>query len=372
MDTSLLETFKKLPLGGVDRRALVSLLETEGPAVARQLLAQERTRIRPAHTEIAADAVVLILGGSNGLTRALALQLLFGERAAIVGVHYDSEKLQIGAHHVAALREAAAREGLAVRFVNADACRPDTVAQLVAELREQCRAVHLVNGIAAGAPKRHAEHGPTVVPDLDVAFDPVLQVPDFSRPENIRKLGLVQVEVATAADVERTIKFMGSSTLLWAKALADAGLIAPRESVVAFCDYDFPPDDPVYGMGPLADAKRMQRETLGVVRERFGARVARLCYPAMPTTAIGAIPGGLLMYALAAEILKERGQYQSIAELATETMTLWREPWPEGDVRLDAPYQAALPEVRQRLEALRPDTIHAALGRLYEPQAEQR
>src|SRR5438552_1772396 len=81
----------------------------------------------------------------------------------------------------------------------------------------------LVKGVAAGATKRYAEHGPTKVKDIDVAFDPVLQVPDFSRKENIRRVGLVDVEVANETDIERTNRFMGSSSMLWAEPLAAAG-----------------------------------------------------------------------------------------------------------------------------------------------------
>jgi enoyl-[acyl-carrier protein] reductase/trans-2-enoyl-CoA reductase (NAD+) len=291
-----LPLFRKLPLGGVDRRMLVPMLAERGPEVARQLLAAERSSLQSANAEIGPDEIVLLLGGSNGLTRAIAVQLLFGEHAAVFAVHYDSEKMQIGPHHARALTEAAAEQGTYARFINADAAKPETVAQVVAEIRERFRVVHLVNGIAAGAPKRHERFGPTRVRELDVAFDPVLQVPDFTRPENVRRLGLVDVEVATAADVERTHRYMGASTWLWAEALARAGLLGAERSLVAFCDYDFPPDDPVYGMGPLADAKRAQRESLERIATSFGARVARICYPAMATTALGAIPGGLFLY----------------------------------------------------------------------------
>jgi enoyl-[acyl-carrier protein] reductase/trans-2-enoyl-CoA reductase (NAD+) len=75
-------------------------------------------------------------------------------------------------------------------------------------------------------------------------------------------VGLVDVEVATDVDIERTNKFMGSSSLLWAEPLAEAGLLVRGESLVAFCDYDYPPDDPVYAMGPLAGAKQLQRKTM--------------------------------------------------------------------------------------------------------------
>lgn len=358
-----LEVFKKLPLGGLDRRALATSLSAHGDSTARALLAEQRAGIRPQQTRIASDSAVLILGGSNGITRALAMQLAFGERAAVYGVHYDSEKLQIGFFHVRALVEAATADGLTMRFWNEDATKAATVDTVVAELAGRHRAVHLVNGIAAGATKRYAEHGPTTVKDLDVAFHAILQTPDFSSAANVRKLGLVDVEVATDADIERTNKFMGTSSLLWSEALAKAGVLAPDESIVAFCDYDYPPDDPVYAMGPLAGAKKLQRETMEEIRRRFRARTARLCYPAMATTALGAIPGGLLMYALTTQILDERGEYKGLAELARETMEIFRPGWDGADLRVDAAYQRCLPEFFARSAAITPEDLPRAIQR---------
>jgi enoyl-[acyl-carrier protein] reductase/trans-2-enoyl-CoA reductase (NAD+) len=342
-------------------------LAERGAGAAEALLAAQRARIQPAGASIAPDAAVLILGGSNGITRTLALQLLFGERVAVFGVHLDSEKMQIGPHHVHAMTAAAAAGGLVARYWNADATKPQVVEEVVAALRERYRAVHLINGIAAGATKRYAEHGPTVVIDLDVAFDPVLQVPDFSRPESIRRVGLVEVEVATEADIERTNRFMGTSTLLWAEPLAAAGLLAPGESVVAFCDYDFEDGDPVYAMGPLAGAKQIQRKSMQEIRERFGARTARICYPPMATTALGAIPGGLLMYGLSAQILKERGELKDMVELARESMELWRPGFEGDELRLDTAYQGILPEFHARKVKLTQADIPGALRLLFTP-----
>lgn len=360
-----LETFKKLPLGGVDRRAMVGALAEHGARVAREQLAANRAVAKATGAAIAKDAAVLILGGSNGITRAVAIQLVFGEGAAVYGVHLDSEKMQIGPHHVRAITEAAEAEGRYAKFVNGDATKPSVIEEVVAELKGRFRAVHLVNGIAAGATKRYAEHGTTQVRDLDVAFDPVLQTPDFTKPENIRMLGLVDVEVATDVDIERTNKFMGTSSLLWAEPLAEAGLLVRGESVVAFCDYDFPPDDPVYAMGPLAGAKKLQRETMAQIRERFGVTTARLCYPAVATTALGAIPGGLLMYGLTAQILTERGEHQSLMDLGRGTMRIFEPGFDGADVRLDAAYQACLPEFYERRDALTPADVPEAFKGLF-------
>jgi enoyl-[acyl-carrier protein] reductase / trans-2-enoyl-CoA reductase (NAD+) len=360
-----LETFKKQPLGGTDRRALVSTLAQHGLTTAEVLLAEQRKALVPQGTHIPDDMAVVILGGSNGITRALAVQLLFAERAAVVCVHLDSEKMQIGHFHAQAITRAAEAEGRFCRYFNEDATRPATLELVVNELRGKYRAVHFVNGIAAGATKRYAEHGPTLVKDVDVAFHPVLQTPDFSKPENIRKVGMVEVEVASDLDIERTHKFMGTSSLLWVEPLAAAGLIAKGESIVSFCDYDYPADDPVYAMGPLAGAKKLQRETMAQIRDRFGAITARLCYPPVATTALGAIPGGLLMYGLSAQILMEQGSYRDVMELGRDSMEIWKPGYAGADVRLDAAYQACLPEFHRRKDALGPADVPGAFRLLH-------
>lgn len=360
-----LETMKKLPLGGVDRRAMVPALAERGPGAAKAMLDDNRARVKPAGTSLPKDAAVLILGGSNGITRGLAVQLLFGEGATVFGVHVDSEKMQIGPHHVKAITEQAESQGLTARFFNEDATKPETIAHVIGELKGKYRVVHLVNGIAAGATKRYKEHGPTQVKELDVAFDLVLQTPDFSKPEHIRKLGLVDVEVATDVDIERTNKFMGTSSLLWAEPLAEAGLLVKGESVVAFCDYDYPKDDPVYAMGPLAGAKLVQRDTMRQIAERFGAKTARLCYPAVATTALGAIPGGLLMYGLTGQILAERGQLRDIVELSAEAMDMFKPGFAGGEIRLDKDYQETIPEFFARRDALEIDDVPAAFSALF-------
>jgi enoyl-[acyl-carrier protein] reductase/trans-2-enoyl-CoA reductase (NAD+) len=335
-----LELFAKLPLGGLDRRALVGVLASQGPTVARDDLAKTRASITRQDAGIRAGACVLLLGGSNGILRSLAIQLLFAERVPVFAVHYDSEKLQVGPHHARAITEAANDIGVDATFVNADATAPSTIESVVAQLKSRYRCVHLVNGIAAGAPKRYEKYGPTQVPDLDVAFDPVRQIPDFSSWEKVRKVGLVQVEVATEQDIERTNKFMGRSTDPWADALAAAGLLVKGESLVAFADYDFEPTDPVYAMGPLAGAKVLQRQSLARIKSAYGVRTTRLCYPPMCTTAIGAIPGGLLKFAASAELMLRAGTYKNLTELAADTIPAFRTEFTDDALYLDRAYKA--------------------------------
>ncbi|MDP3274123.1 MAG: hypothetical protein Q8Q09_02940 [Deltaproteobacteria bacterium] len=357
-----LQLFAKAPLGGVDRRSLVEVLATQGPKVARDDLAHAISQLKRVGTGVKPGACVLLLGGSNGILRAVAIQLLFGESVPVYAVHYDSEKLQIGPHHARAITESALAAGLDATFVNADATAPATLERVVAELKARYRAVHLINGIAAGAPKRFEEHGPTQVPDLDVAFDSVRQTPDYSSWECVRRVGVVQVDVATAQDIERTNKFMGRSTDPWADALAQAGLLIAGESLVAFADYEFEPSDPVYGMGPLSAAKLMQRESLARIQSAYGVRTTRLCYPPMCTTAIGAIPGGLLKFAGSAELMIRAGTYKNLAQLAQETMPALDTNFVDEALYLDLAYKAMRPAFDTLVSDISPENLHEKLA----------
>lgn len=368
MDTPDLQPFVKQPLGGIDRRALVQRLSADGLSVAAADLERARAALSPVGVSLPSDHVVLLLGGSGGILRSVAIQLLFGERIAVTAVHYDSEKLQIGYQHARALTTAAAKADVGCTFYNHDAARPDVIAQVVADLAARYRVVHLVNGIAAGATKRFVEHGPTRVRELDVAFDPVRQIPDFSSWSNLRKIGLAEVDVATDADIERTYKYMGRSTLPWAEALAAAGLLRRDESLVAFTDYEYEPDDPVYAHGPLQQAKILQRESLADIAARFGTRTARLCYPAVNTTALGAIPGGILMFAGTAQILRERGQYANLPALARGTAPAFALDHPGGDLRLDLAFQDVLTEFHRRKALLTPHNLRENFSLVFETE----
>ena len=360
-----LEVFVKQPLGGVDRRAILPMLAEHGLRVAREDLAAQRRKLQPEAPAIADDACVLLLGGSNGILRQVAVQLLFAESVPVHAVHYDSAKLQIGPHHAQAISDAAREVGVDAAFRNEDATKPDVIAQVVAELAAKYRVVHLINGIAAGATKRYEQFGKAFVKDLDVAFDGVRQTPDFSRGENVRKLGLVEVDIATQADIDRTNKMMGNSTDPWADALATAGLLVRGESVVAFADYDFEKDDPVYGMGPLAGAKILQRESMARIRAAHGVATIRICYPPLCTTAIGAIPGGMLMFAGSTELLLRDGTFKGIAALAQDTMAIFGDAAREsGILRLDSAYQAALPEFHALSDRLTNENVRAELSRV--------
>jgi enoyl-[acyl-carrier protein] reductase / trans-2-enoyl-CoA reductase (NAD+) len=73
------------------------------------------------------------------------------------------------------------------------------------------------------------------------------------------------------------------------------------------------------------------------------------------------------MYALTTELLKERGEYKDLPELAAESMEIFRSSWDGRELRLDRAYQACLPEFFARSRALEPEDLPQALRLLLSP-----
>ena len=232
-----------------------------------ELLARQRARLRPARTRPSPRTPPCSSSAARTASPAPSrCSSLFGERRARLRrplrQREDADRPLPRAGDQGRRR----RRGPDRRFWNDDADQAaDRSRQVLAELEaDGVRAVHLVNGIAAGATKRYAEHGPTLVKDVDVAFDPVLQVPGLlaARRTCARSASSTSRSRATSTSSAPTSSW-APRRLLWAEPLGAAGLLVKGESVVAFCDYDFPADDPVYAMGPLAGAKQLQRKTMG-------------------------------------------------------------------------------------------------------------
>jgi enoyl-[acyl-carrier protein] reductase/trans-2-enoyl-CoA reductase (NAD+) len=72
------------------------------------------------------------------------------------------------------------------------------------------------------------------------------------------------------------------------------------------------------------------------------------------------------MYALSAQILKERGQYQDLLDLAVGSMEPWRPSWSGGDIKLDEAYQAQMAEFHERKAKLGPADLPGAFRLLYD------
>ena len=78
------------------------------------------------------------------------------------------------------------------------------------------------------------------------------------------------------------------------------------------------------------------------------------------------------MFALSTTLLRERGQWKDLPELARDSMEIFRAGYAGADVRLDAAYQACLPEFATRRDALRPADVPDAFRALFAEGSRER
>jgi enoyl-[acyl-carrier protein] reductase/trans-2-enoyl-CoA reductase (NAD+) len=121
-------------------------------------------------------------------------------------------------------------------------------------------------------------------------------------------VGLVDVEVASDLDIERTNKLHGHVVAAVGRAARGRGPHREgrehrRPSATTTTRRTIRSTRWARSRARRSSSARRWLQ----IHERFGAITARLCYPPVGTTALGAIPGGLLMYGLSAQILLEQG-----------------------------------------------------------------
>jgi enoyl-[acyl-carrier protein] reductase/trans-2-enoyl-CoA reductase (NAD+) len=73
------------------------------------------------------------------------------------------------------------------------------------------------------------------------------------------------------------------------------------------------------------------------------------------------------MYALSAQILRERGSYRDVMDLGRASMEIWTPGWGGGDLHLDVAYKACLPEFYERRDRLTNADLPGAFSQLYAP-----
>jgi len=71
------------------------------------------------------------------------------------------------------------------------------------------------------------------------------------------------------------------------------------------------------------------------------------------------------MYALSAQILKERGEFRDVMELGHDSLAMFKPGFAGRELRLDAAYQAVLPEFHKRKNALTNADLPGAFRLLY-------
>jgi enoyl-[acyl-carrier protein] reductase/trans-2-enoyl-CoA reductase (NAD+) len=317
---------------------------------------------------------VLVIGSSTGYGLASRITAAFGSGADTVGVFFDrpsepDRTATPGWYNTAAFDRAARAAGLFSKSINGDAFSNDIKAKAFAAVREGLGPLDMVVYSLASPRRTHpvtgVVHKSTLKP---------LGAPYSNKTVDTDKgvVSDVTIEPATQQEADDTIAVMGGEDWeMWMKALADAGLLAPGCTTVAY-DYIGPAVTwPIYHNGTIGGAKEHLRKTaksLDAFLKPQGGRAFVSINQALVTQASSAIPVVPLYISILYKLMKAAGTHEGCIEqiqrlFATQlfggsTPSLD----PEGRIRIDD--REMRPEIQEAITQIWPQVTTENLGEL--------
>jgi enoyl-[acyl-carrier protein] reductase / trans-2-enoyl-CoA reductase (NAD+) len=305
----------------------------------------------------------LVVGASTGYGLSSLATTVFGYGANAVGVCLErpphGERTASGGwYNLSALSRFARDAGRDVAILNGDAYTDAIKAQTIALLKQRgAKLDSVVYSLAS--PKR-------TDPKTGVTYASVLKplaAPYVSKSIALGsdELQTVQIDPATAEDVEATRKVMGGEDWeLWLRALLDADLLAKGCRTVAYSYIGPELTYPIYRSGTIGKAKEHLEATARALSTELGARVDGAAYvsvnKALVTQASSAIPVVPLYISMLYKVMKEKGTHEGTAEqiarLFRDHLAPGRTPTLDdgGRIRIDDLEMA--PDVQQAVTAL--------------------
>src|SRR5450432_947482 len=239
----------------------------------------------------------LVVGASTGYGLSSLATTVFGYGANAVGVCLErpphGERTASGGwYNLSALSRFARDAGRDVAILNGDAYTDAIKAQTIALLKQRgAKLDSVVYSLAS--PKR-------TDPKTGVTYASVLKplaAPYVSKSIALGsdELQTVQIDPATAEDVEATRKVMGGEDWeLWLRALLDADLLAKGCRTVAYSYIGPELTYPIYRSGTIGKAKEHLEQTARALGATLGQRLGGAAFvsvnKALTTQASSAIP----------------------------------------------------------------------------------
>lgn len=317
---------------------------------------------------------VLVIGSSTGYGLASRITAAFGSGAGTVGVFFDrpsepDRTATPGWYNTAAFDRAARAEGLFSKSINGDAFSNEIKQQAIAAVREGLGPLDLVVYSLASPRRTH--------PVTGVVHKSVLKplgAPYTNKTVDTDKgiVSDVTIEPATPEEAADTIAVMGGEDWeMWIRALADAGLLAPGATTVAY-DYIGPEVTwPIYYNGTIGGAKEDLRRTakrLDAFLKPTGGRAFVSINKALVTQASSAIPVVPLYISLLYRFMKEAGTHEGCIEQMQRLFAtqLFDDATPnidaEGRIRIDD--REMRPEIQEAIARIWPQVTTENLDEL--------
>ena len=256
----------------------------------------------------------LIIGASTGYGLASRLALTYAYGAKTLGLLYERppdgrRTASAGYYNTAAFHQQATADGFFAQSLNGDAFSDEMKTEVIDQLKTDFGKIDiLVYSIAA--PRR-------THPNTGVSHESVLKpigAPYTGKTIDLSRevIAPVTIEPASEQEITDTIAVMGGEDLeMWVDALADAELLAPEVTVVAYTYIGSPLTWSIYRDGTIGRAKDDLKTRVDVLDQRLADQLGGNAYisvnKAVVTQASAAIPVVPLYISILYDIMNAKG-----------------------------------------------------------------
>jgi enoyl-[acyl-carrier protein] reductase/trans-2-enoyl-CoA reductase (NAD+) len=318
---------------------------------------------------------VLVIGASTGYGLASRITAAFGSGAATLGIFFERPSEEgrpatPGWYNSIAVTRAAQAAGLYAGNINGDAFSNEIKQQALAVIARDLGPVDLVIYSLASPrrtdPKTGVVHKSVLKP-LGAAYTNKTVDTDKGIVSSIT------IEPANDAEAADTVAVMGGEDWeMWMQALADAKLLAPGATSVAYSYIGPVHTWPIYKDGTIGRAKldleRAARAIDAKLRAHGNGRAFISVNKALVTQASSAIPVVPLYISILYRIMKAKGTHEGCIEQMQRLFAtqLYNGSTPqfdsEGRVRIDD--WEMRPEIQDEVSAVWPQVTTENLGQL--------
>ncbi len=264
---------------------------------------------------------VLVIGASTGYGLASRITAAFGSGAATLGIFFERPSEEgrpatPGWYNTIAFTRAAQTAGLYAGNLNGDAFSDDIKQQALALIARDMGPIDLVVYSLASPRRTHPKTG--------VVHKSVLKplgAPYTNKTVDTDKgvVSEVTIEPATEIEAADTVAVMGGEDWeMWMQALADAGLLSPGATAVAYSYIGPVHTWAIYKDGTIGRAKidleRAARAIDAQLKAHGGGRAFISVNKALVTQASSAIPVVPLYISILYRIMKAKGTHEGCIE----------------------------------------------------------
>lgn len=317
----------------------------------------------------------LIIGASTGYGLGSRIAAAFGSGAKTLGVFFERPSEEgrpatPGWYNSIAFTAAARAAGLHAANINGDAFSDDIKRQAIEAIRRDMGPIDLVVYSLASPRRTHPRTG--------VVHKSTLQpigAPYTNKTVDTDKgiVSEVTIQPADEAAIADTVAVMGGEDWeLWMQALADAGLLAPGATAVAYSYIGPSHTWPIYKDGTIGRAKidleRAARAIDAKLKAHGNGRAFISVNKALVTQASSAIPVVPLYISILYKVMKEMGLHEGCVEQMQRLFAthLYNGNTPrfdaEGRVRVDD--WEMRPDVQAKVAAIWPQVTTENLAQL--------